>query len=438
MKILQVAHTFPPYSYGGAEKYTYQLSHALAAKHEVHVFYPFVGLPYLSVHNRREGKLHLHEISLGASGSSWRRMLRALKFRNSFQNEAMDKAFGHLLNVVQPDVIHFQHLLNLSVGMLKVARDFGVATVMTLHDYWYLCPTVQLYRYSDEVCSGPDAPVCEVCWSRQRTEAVAVKVGDTAARLAEHVLRLNTLSASFAERSASILEALNRVDLLIAPSSFLRNTYIQFGVESNKIIHSANGYNVTIFTETNGERCSVSSELASNGLTFGFVGRVTPLKGVHTLVEAFSRIPEDSAQLVIYGGYDSHSNYFRSLERLRDGNSNIYFKGRTDDLQLAYEEIDVLVFPSLWYENCPLVLLERQITRTPVIASDIGAIPEFVNHGHDGYLFEPGNTDELFNRILECIRHPELVSALSSNIEAMPTSIEQQASEIERLYEQIS
>ncbi len=109
--------------------------------------------------------------------------------------------------------------------------------------------------------------------------------------------------------------------------------------------------------------------------------------------------------------------------------------GGFDNREVAniFREIDVLIVPSVWQENSPLVIQEAFASRTPVIASDIGGIPELIQDGGNGLLFQAGNINSLYEKIKSVIDNPQLLSELRQNIEP-PRDIKVNALEIEEIY----
>lgn len=231
-----------------------------------------------------------------------------------------------------------------------------------------------------------------------------------------------------------MLDSLMRLDKLIAPSRFLQETFANHGIPKERIVVSRNGYDCAEF----GFKPQKAERPNGRGpITFGFLGRIMPIKGVHVLLESFNRLEENAARLLIFGQYDERSIYFRELERIRGNRSDVAFMGLATDIGKVFEAVDVLVFPSLWYENGPLVLAESNLAGVPVIASNLGAIPEFVQEGRNGLLFEPGDVTELARKMSEFVRHPELISKLSAGAAFWPPSIKEQALEIEQIYMEI-
>ncbi len=433
MKVLQIVHTFPPYSYGGVEKYTYQLSKGLSKKHEVHVLFPVTGNPRATVDDHEWDGLAIHAFRSETSIFSVSQWTRGLRYSNSFQNPKVEGKFVQLLSCIKPDIVHVQHLLNLSAGLIEITRNYGIPIVLTLHDYWFLCPTVHFFRrYNKTICAQPEPRICHKCWSYKRAGSLNCKWNHLAGEIAKHLFRWVTRPSEFEERNRRLLNLLNSVDRIIAPSQFLRNLYVRFGVNPNKMITLYHGYEDSWFSRR--ETIRPPMRPRENGITFGYIGRIVPIKGLHVLLEAFLRIPEENTELLIYGPYNPRSDYFRSLVKMVEGRSNIHFMGKTTDAYSVYTSIDVLVFPSIWFENCPLVLLERRLAGKPVIASNLGAIPEFVKNGVDGFLFRAGDVNDLYDKMLRFVRNPALAVQMSNSVDLYVKPMRQHVKEIERIY----
>ncbi|NJE12849.1 glycosyltransferase family 4 protein [Thermococcus sp. LS2] len=439
MKILQVVHGFPPKQRAGTEIYTYYLSKELAKRYEVHVFYPTRDKTEksITIHSFERENLHLHELIIpNRPTNKISRFWDLLFFENTYMNKEIEEKFRELLKEITPDIIHFEHLIGLSATLIGVAKEFNIPTILTLHDYWFMCPTIQLLKWDHTICKGPESSKCRKCWIKKQSNVLAEALRKyyipkhLTRKPLELILRAFNPSEKFEKRNEYLKFLLLKVDKIIAPSRFLREMFIKYEIPEDKVIYSENGYNLGEFKKFKKKKKDTDK------IIFGFAGSVIPIKGVHLLIDAFLEVPEDKAELRIYGNYDPKSSYVRKLFSKIRGKSNIYFLGKYDDPKVPFSEVDILVFPSISYENCPLVLAEARATKTPVIASDLGAIPEFVEGGKTGLLFEPNNPKDLYEKITQIIENPELIEKFKSNIKP-PKSIEEQAKELERIYHAI-
>jgi glycosyltransferase involved in cell wall biosynthesis len=129
---------------------------------------------------------------------------------------------------------------------------------------------------------------------------------------------------------------------------------------------------------------------------FGFIGQIARHKGTDILVDALRRLGKGRAKLRIYGPSDQDPVYMDRLRSAAEGLA-VEFAGTFPKEQMAQvlSEIDVLVIPSRWYENSPLVLLNALATHTPVIVSDVAGMTEFIEEGKNGFSFERGDSGAL-------------------------------------------
>jgi glycosyltransferase involved in cell wall biosynthesis len=177
----------------------------------------------------------------------------------------------------------------------------------------------------------------------------------------------------------------------------------------------------------------------SQKLRIGYVGQIIPIKGVHILIEAFKKANlEGRAKLEIWGGFEKDPGYVKQLKELVDDNASISLNGRFvhDDIANVFSNIDVLVVPSLWYENAPLVIQEAFAAETPVIATNLGGMAEMVSNEMNGLLFERGNAEDLARQLRRLIEEPGLLEGLRTGIPKVKTT-EEEVSELETLYREI-
>ncbi|MCX5867824.1 MAG: glycosyltransferase [Proteobacteria bacterium] len=154
-------------------------------------------------------------------------------------------------------------------------------------------------------------------------------------------------------------------------------------------------------------------------------------------MEAFNRLREAPAELKIFGDfvpYHGDQGYSSELRKLGE-NPRIKFMGGFPPERVGeiFSEIDVLITPSIWMENSPLVIHEASLAQVPVIASRIGGIPELIEDGKNGLLFEPNNALDLQKKIELLLNRPETLSRLRA-YPAQIKTIEQNAQELEEIY----
>lgn len=417
-----MVHGFPPESIAGTEVYTYNLSKALSRNHEVFVFYRTADIL------RKEYEISRCEaegLNLFSINNNFRDYA---SFEATYKDEQIAKSFGQFLDEIKPDIVHVQHLLYLSARMIEEAKERSIPVIFTLNDYWLICPQGQLFRDNKLVCDGHgEALKCSDCVLYQlgiqkNISSIYTVVKKIAPEwLFQVVKNLYLVYAKYAylnnektrnfikERMDFMRGICCKVDLFIAPSKFLRKIFIAFGIPEEKIKWVPYGFDL--------RRAARLPKTPSPVLRFGFIGNLMPAKGAHVLIKSFCSLQTNEAELKIFGKAFSYKsalgNYVGNLKKMARG-KKIEFMGEFDNARIGkiLANIDVLVVPSLWYENAPLVIQEAVLAGTPVIASRIGGIPELVKDGEMNFLFEPGNARDLMEKLRYAIEHRDIFNKL--------------------------
>jgi glycosyltransferase involved in cell wall biosynthesis len=257
------------------------------------------------------------------------------------------------------DVIHVHNLFpNLSPAILRVAGESGIPVVVTLHNYRLLCLSATFLR---------DGAVCEACLGRTPWRGVLHRCYRRSAEASAVVASSLTLHRA--------IGTFGRVALYLAVSDLVRRKHLQGGFDGDRIIVKPNfAWEVT--------------PREGPGDYFLYVGRLSPEKGVAHLLRGWSHV---GAPLVIAGDGPDRSRLEQSAP---DG---VKFLGLVPGERIPglIRHARAILLPSLNYEGAPRVIPEAYAAGVPVIASRMGAIPEFVDDEASGFLVEPGDTEAL-------------------------------------------
>jgi len=229
-------------------------------------------------------------------------------------------------------------------------------------------------------------------------------------------------------RRAFLKRALQQCDRIIVKSSYVRDLFAQHGVSGDKLVVLSDGEDTSWGpVETRDDTSGV--------LRIGYIGHIVPLKGVHLLIQAVQRL-RGPAELLIFGDLDHDPAYADSLRALAGRDGRIHFRGGFvhDRIGEVLSQIDVLVVPSMCPETFCHVVREGFIARVPVIGADIGAIPEAIDHGENGFLFCPGDIDDLSRYLQMIVGDPGILDQLRERIPEVKT-VDQQVREFVHLYE---
>jgi glycosyltransferase involved in cell wall biosynthesis len=369
----------------------------------------------------------------------------------TYKNDAISNRFSKILDKIKPDIVHIQHLLYLSTTVIEDIKKRDIPIVFTLHDYWLICPQGQLFKNNSTICDNKAYLECLSCIPHQLCIRKNVFyyyyffkkiLPDSLFQLIKKNY-INYAKTSFItpdeaikqinKRAQRMRDICSKVNLFIAPSNFLKKKFIEFGIPQEKILFSQYGFNLDRFKDF--------KKVSSNKLRFAFIGNILPAKGIHILIEAFNKVKNKDVELKIYGKVISYKGLLESyLKYIKDlaKNKNIRFMGGFDnrDIVNIFSQIDVLVIPSVWPENSPLVIQEAFASKTPVIASRVGGIPELIQDGVNGLLFGVNKVDSLYEKIMYIVDNPKLIEELKENIKP-PKDIKVNAQEIEEIYKRL-
>lgn len=419
MRILYLVHQYLPRHKAGTEIYTHSLAKAMSARHECLVYThepaldggeaPFVEDSFEGVRVRR--------VAAYTSGGAPRSPIGL--FERSYRNPAIGADLRETLERFRPDLVHVQHLKDLSVDVLSSAHRAGVPIAYTLNDFWGVCPNAQLVRPGGGICHG--APLWLACG-----RCAAYRLGQPALTVAAPAM-----IPLFARRQRVLRQEMAHVDLFLAPSAFLRDKYVAHGYPADRFRVVEYGLDVARLAGCPSERQGFRKRYA-------YIGSLAWQKGVHVLIEAFRRLGEPGAELRIWGGDQAFPAYARDLRRAAEGCPGIRFEGELDSNRIgeALAWADYQVIPSVWFENSPVTIREAYHCQVPVIASRLGAMAEKVPDGVSGLLFRAGDADDLARVLRRTLDEPELLPSLRAGIPKVVT-MDEHIGEIEGIYKQL-
>lgn len=283
----------------------------------------------------------------------------------------------------QPDVVHVHNFFpRFSPSVYDACAEAGVPVVQTLHNYRLLCLNSYLFR---------DGHTCEDCitsksmWPGVRHRCYRDSLGASAA------------IASMITVHRARQTWTRKVDTFIALTEFARDKFVQSGLPAEKIFVKPN------FMHSDPGMASGGGDYAL------FAGRLSPEKGVSTLLEAWRTLP-GNCRLKIAGDGPLGEEVAHAAKAA----GNIEWLGRCsgEPMTELMKSARFLVFPSQWYEGFPMVIAEALGAGTPVLASRIGGLPELIAHRRTGLLVEPGNVKELSAAVAWAFEHPEEIAAM--------------------------
>jgi glycosyltransferase involved in cell wall biosynthesis len=395
------------YRHGGDSTYTFALAEALRSAGHTVGFFAMAGEQNEPDPNEDlfVSYIDFRELNRHKSLTSGLNVLR----RSIFSREADDK-FTTLVDRFKPDIVHLQNIhAHLTPSIVFRASRLGVPVVWTMHDYKLLCPNSH-FRVDK---SGA---LCEACRPGRYHWALLKRCK----------------KGSFLASGMAAVEAYahwgrglrGRVDRFLSPSRFLAGKLLDHGWPADRVRHVPN------FVAPDS-----AESPRRDGSHFLFVGKLEPLKGIETLLDAAEGV--GAAQILLVGGCDDPG----VRDRLGRLPRNVQYLGTKTKREIAALLADAraLVAPSLWYENQPMVILEAFAAGVPVIGSRIGGIPELVADDQRGLLVEPGSAHHLAQAIMQLHRDPARARTLGQTAREFVTenhSVERHLATITGVYRQ--
>jgi glycosyltransferase involved in cell wall biosynthesis len=386
--------------------------------------------------------------------------LAGYTFACEYNHPGLRPYYEALLAEFKPDIVHVFHAQNLSGAIMEAAYASRVPVVCSATDFWFVCPIVQLKRPCGSICRGPATPAvnCLTCYTprlfpagEEFVQALFAKYPALERLTARSPAREWLLGGLYAAYKASKLPAAaaatllrprwlrqvaNRTQAIMVPTRLMREVFVANGIRGDLIHHVPFGMDTSIFEP-------YKTKSPSEVLRIGFIGTLFEHKGADLLVEAFQALPAGCrAVLKIYGDIEQFPEYAARLLALarRDlpNSDRIEFAGVFPNARLGevLAGIDVLVVPSRWYENTPLVVQSALATRTPLVATNLGGLSELIVHEHNGLLFELNNVNSLQEQLLRLLNESDLLARLAANI-APERTIAAMVDDIESIYNRV-
>ncbi|MDD4082620.1 MAG: glycosyltransferase, partial [Sphaerochaetaceae bacterium] len=233
------------------------------------------------------------------------------------------------------------------------------------------------------------------------------------------------------EREKKIKKHLSYVDLFTGPSNFIKSRYTEFGIPKIKYLASENGQKVFKAIEP--------PKRSNNNFRLVYIGQINNFKGIQILLKSMKLLEQyQKITLDIHGKFQNMPDFNSSIMTIINSLKSVTFHGpySQDKLPKILSNYDVLIVPSIWWENSPLVIQEGFMARLPIICSDIGGMAEKVHDQLDGLHFKTGDSKDLSKKILYLFNNQKILTQFKSNIPKVK-SIEDNRTELEEIYSKL-
>ncbi|MBR4293055.1 MAG: glycosyltransferase [Clostridia bacterium] len=382
MKILMVNKFL--YPRGGCETYMLNLAEELKAKgHEVEYFGMY------DEKNTVGNSLGEYTSNMDFHSTGAARFL--YPFKIIYSTEAQRK-IGRVLDEFKPDVVHMNNInFQLTPSIIYAVKKRGIPLVQTVHDYQMICPNHLLYSFGE-------VKPCERCIKGSKLNCF--KYGCI------HGSKAKSLIGALEAKLYSLLKTYSKVDLYICPSRFLEE----------KLLSASELYAGKTLTIHNFiEKKPLPEKVTPEKPYVAFASRLSKEKGVTLLYEAAKLLPDYS---FVVAGSGPDGDCLKEVP-------NIKMEGflTGDKLTSLMANAHVMLLPSVWYENCPLSILETHSFGVPVITMNSGGMAELVEDGKTGALINIPTPEAVAEAIKRCFEDKEYYDTLKKNCETMREKI---------------
>lgn len=285
---------------------------------------------------------------------------------------------------VEPDVIHLHNIGKFTTTILLALKSLDIPIVQTIHDPSVVCPS-SLCFVDNEICDGGFGIKCV----RKGCIPIYRYLYEKFPNLLKNLLLKYTIK------------------IFISPSKALKDCLINNGF--NNVQYLPN------FIDGENFQCDNQKIKDTHIL---YVGRISHEKGVEYLIKSIPKVIEKYPSCIfdVVGDGPLKKDLLEITKKLNLADS-VVFHGNLDNelVQKMYEKSKIVVVPSVWLENSPIVIYESMACGKTIIASNIGGIPDLIKEGETGFLIEPQNSNEIANKIIEILSNPDIANKIGSN-----------------------
>lgn len=297
----------------------------------------------------------------------------------------LEKSLFKLIDERKPDVLHFHHYIRFGINIYKIIKEkYNIPIILTLHEFCGICYALgQMYTPSEELCYESSYRACNRCYP-------------------EHSVK------KFTSRKSRLFKMFEFVDHFISPSYFLKDRYVQWGLDEKRISVFENILSSTVTKHISKKKIPRKKDSI---IKFSFFAQANPNKGLNVLLKSFDYLSNEylpKIKLTIYGSSSHIDNkyYEEMLHKYTEKYKKYlvhYGAYKNHDVVELMRSNDWLIIPSLWWENSPVVIQEAIVSGVPVLCSDIGGMKEKVQLGIDGLHFKVKNSKDLALKIMNII-----------------------------------
>ncbi len=346
---------------------------------------------------------------------------------------------------VKPDILH----LHANKALFsEICKELSIPCIITAHHGGITCPAGTLLNYKDEICHvAASQKECLPCvlkgikagylfypFLKKLPVSIKLSTGKFLRKMPfmYFVSPIGLSSLSIEEKQKEWHKICKNVSFMIAPSNAIAENMMLNGLNADKIEIVPHGIPINPIKNN-----TFAPDIHKHKIKFFYVGRIGYIKGIHILLDAFSKLKTDECELHLIGEYKG--KYGQDLIKKYIHSKNIYFHGKIPPEQVSsrIQEYDVLVHPAIYLEVFGLNIAEALAEGKPVIATRCGGAEMQIKDGENGLLINPNNVEELLHAMTWVIDHPEELKQMSEKAPEGVISIHEHAKTIIKIYYEV-
>jgi len=364
-------------------------------------------------------------------------------------NQVIDEIAERVLDEERPDLVHIHDPRLFTVSIVDIIKKRKIPVLKTIHNYFDLCPQGELLFRGKTICwDYHEGSSCRECLSSLPEESfMKERISNTLRgtfihpvlkktwRLLKHVpVGSNSRKPeplpfspdSYKKRRQYCIDRLQMMDTVHCYSRRSAEILMSYGVDGKKISL------IPISSDSIEKIKPRPLRPGTYPVVFGYLTGESYLKGYEILLDAFSGLDQKKAKLMAYG-FDKPEKF---RNRYRHLNAEFHKAYHPAQLNEVMSSIDIGLVPSIWEEVFGIVGIEFLSARVPVIGSDVGGIPEWLNDGECGFLVRMADSNDLYGKMTRFVANPGLISEFQKNIKPWKT-MDEHASEMLDLYNKL-
>ncbi|MED2785260.1 glycosyltransferase [Bacillus thuringiensis] len=457
MKILHISLGLPPYRTGGLTKYATDLMFQQSSEHKVFLLYPgkiTISKKIAIKKNKPFGNIGVYELVNPLPIP----LLNGINQPQSFMKKVDRGIYEAYLKQINPDIIHVHTLMGIHKEFFEAAKDLSIKLVFTTHDYFGLCPKVNLMDAEGNICEdfnfGHNCLSCNVnalsfpmiyvmqsypyrylkdssiVKSLREFKKKQVKKSIGVPIISEDAIKLDdNLATQYVELRRYYLEIFKILDYFHFNSYVAKEQFESFLDVKGKVI-SISHKDISDYRQ---ER--LYEKKNSSILRFGYLGPVDVYKGFYNLKDTLDFLKKNGYEnwhLSVYGGF------INDPETYNPKNYTFYGRYEYSQLKEMFNGIDLLIIPSIWKETFGFIGLEAQSYGVPIMVSENVGFKDLIEDGETGFIYKTDGND-FANKLSLILDNPSVLAKINENILKMkfPFIMKKHTDEILNLYQEV-